>query len=653
MKQNKLFSGYHSKAKAFLMVAVMSLSGLSAWSQTPTRVGVTGISEVNTFFTQKVYDGNTLLPMNPAATITLTGVAEGDDVTATAVGNYSSPNAGDSISFSISFSLSGADAANYYIDTVVTGLNGRITPKNLSVTATMVRSSKVYDGTTLCSVINNGTVMGAIPGDFFNFTANAVYLDPNVGSFKQVAVSYTLSGLNAGNYNPPANDSSFFADITPRPVHIVGVAIDSAKIYDGTTNVIVVNHGVPVSSEVVATDTIMPVTATALYLDPNVGDDIPVVITYQLGGPQASNYDPLPDSSMVADIVRRPLSAEGARVRLCKEYDATTAATLLQGANATNLVAGDIVTLTTLAEYDTPDTGHNKTIFLTFAFADNSATQRNYSLPDTIVYSHVGKIILPTELAILSTTSGEFALTTDGACMGDIAEANYRVTQGEPVVYYISFTPEFQALGFSNVDSVALPGTGEGTFLPIQIPSNCPFGHYYADITFLNEAEVSVTYRFPFTVNYSSDYMTAIFEDVVSIVNTEEIFSTYQWYHNGLPIEGATLPYYQEEGGLTGTYFVRVNIGTPTEGRTCDKSFNTRAATKSVKVSPNPVSTTAKVSLRGFDEGAHLLEVFNAYGQKTLSCTFSGNECLVDLSAMPQGAYLVTVDGEKAKAIKF
>lgn len=643
MKQNKPFSGALSMVKAFLFVSVLSLSGLTASAQTPIQLGITGVTESVTFFTEKVYDGTTALPVVPGAT--LTGVLAGDTVDVIMTGVYDTREVGDTIGYTISFSLTGPQAALYAIDTTVRGTNGRITPKTLTAPEVTLSASKVYDGTTICNVLNYGSYSGYIPTDNLMFNVSAAYLDVNVGDNKPVVVVYNVYGVDAKNYTVPGPDSTtYHASITVRPIHISGTAIDSAKVYDGNNIAQIVNHGVPVFSEVIATDTLMPVTATALYNDALVGDDKPIVVSYVLNGPQAGNYIPLDDSSLVADIIRRPITVEGAVVSICKEYDGTTDAAVLTGAVANNLAEGDVVPLTTTAFYDTPDTGHNKTIYLTFSFADNGADQLNYSLPDTVVYSHVGKIILPTML-----DSNGLYITTDGTCQGDNVEVNYHIAQGEPVVYYITFPTEALAVGFTNADSVALPAS---EVLPIVIPDGCPFGHYYADITFVNEAGARATYRFNFTVNYSDEYITDIFEDVVSIVNVEEIFTSYQWYHNGVAIEGATLPYYQEEGGLTGTYYVRVNRGTATEGRTCEKTFD-NATAKTVKVSPNPVESTAKVNLHGFGEGDHLLVVYNSYGQQILSRVFSGNECSVDFSTLPQGAYLVTVDGEKAKAIKF
>ena len=655
MKQKQLLSGSFSLLKTFLFVSVLSLSALSVQAQTPVQVHVTGFTESTHFLSEKVYDGTDVLAMVPGATITLTGVTDGDDVEAVAVGHYTTANAGDNLSYEITFTLTGAQAANYCIFDTIRGNNGRITPKQLTASGLVLVPSKVYDGSTSCDVATNGSVSGAITGDFFFFIPSAAYLDANVGTAKQVVVTYRVTGTDASNYLAPATDStSFTADITPKPIHIQGIAIDTTKIYDGTLTAQVTNHGMASVMDVLIFDTVMPVRATATYLDKNVGTDKPIIVTYQLRGPQAANYMGISDSSLVADITPRLISVSGTEIRLCKEVDGTTDAVILTSGEADNLADGDVVNLNTNAFYADADTGHNKNIYVCYTYADNGIDQRNYILPDTALYSTHGKIILPTQLAVLNTTTGEeFLLTSDGMCQGDMASANYQVIAGEPVTYSLAFSSEAHLAGFADVVNAPLPGTGEGTYLTIPVPADAPYGHYYVSITLTNEAEVSVTYSLDFVVNYPVTYIDALFSDVVCVNNSENIFNSYQWYHDGVAIEGATKQYYYQEGGLTGVYYAVVNLGEATEGRTCERDFGTPSAAKTLTVSPNPVVADAIVRLSGFDGEEHTLQLFNAYGQQLLSITFTGNEYRLDLSAMPQGAYLISVDGERAKALKF
>ena len=93
-------------------------------------------------------------------------------------------------------------------------------------------------------------------------------------------------------------------------------------------------------------------------------------------------------------------------------------------------------------------------------------------------------------------------------------------------------------------------------------------------------------------------------DDVVVVNNNPDNnggykFSTYQWYRNGEPINGATGQYYQEVGGLEGFYSVeldgiRVSDGAPVHFITCEKYFS---AGSSIRVYPVPANTTQEVTI--------------------------------------------------------
>ena len=93
-------------------------------------------------------------------------------------------------------------------------------------------------------------------------------------------------------------------------------------------------------------------------------------------------------------------------------------------------------------------------------------------------------------------------------------------------------------------------------------------------------------------------------DDVVVVNNNPDNnggykFSTYQWYKNGEPINGATGQYYQEVGGLEGFYSVeldgiRVSDGAHVHFITCEKYFS---ASASIRVYPVPANTTQEVTI--------------------------------------------------------
>ena len=157
-----------------------------------------------------------------------------------------------------------------------------------------------------------------------------------------------------------------------------------------------------------------------------------------------------------------------------------------------------------------------------------------------------------------------------------------------------------------------------------------------------------------FTVNLSKNYLVAIFEDVVSIDNRSDLFNSYQWFHNGKMIYGATKPYYQEMGGLTGSYYVKVNTDTDNEMRTCSREKWDELArrTKSLSISRNPVKTEATVTLHNFEEAQHTLSIINQLGTTVLTERFTEEQIELNTAPLPAGNYIINVDGISLKVIK-
>lgn len=320
----------------------------------------------------------------------------------------------------------------------------------------------------------------------------------------------------------------------------------------------------------------------------------------------------------------RPLAAStAAEIQLAKEYDGTTDAIVLAGAAMEPLVAFDDVTPVTTASYICPEGG---------------------------VYSTEGKIILPTVLDTLGEDGEPLTVSADGYCQDDNGLINFRIQQGEPDQYQLIFSTDALVQGFSNSGWLPLPADQQILF---DVPADCQEGQYAVDVIFKNEANVETSpVTVTITVNLNKDYMVQLYDDVISIDNRAERFSSYQWFKNGEPIPGATGPYYQEKGGLVGDYYVRVNIGLADEARTCEKFFESKQGSQTVHVYPNPVATSTKVKLQGFDQGEHTMKVFNSYGVEMMTITFTGDEHRLDMSRLPQGTYMVSIDGITAKAMK-
>ena len=629
--------------RTLVCVAAMTLCGFSLQAQTQTRLTVTDFH----FDQSKPYDGTTDVVRDNS--VTILGVAPNDNVTAVSRAHYNDSAVGTNKTITIDFVLVGSDANKYVLDTVITFNYGIITRRQLEVTTTL-QGPYTYTGDTLTTLFS-WTVDNRVTGENVFLSGMGVFENPNVGERRSLTIYYSLfNGTDTGNYLAPL-PQTFETTIVPKAINMTGTLIDPTKVYDGTTLSHVSYHGLPVG--VVGGDDVMPIEAVANYSDPLPGTGKPVTVTYTLNGPQAYNYTVNP-VSMTAAITPRPLTYKNLNIATCNEEDGTDTAYVLNRAEGANVVEGDNVKIVTTAKYNDNTVAHNKTITCTISFDPAGVDNYKYTAPAPFVYSLDGKIIRPTDLTLYADGSA-FQMSSDGACQGENAYLSYSIAEGEPKWYSIDYSTEALAQGFVNVVRDLLPTDGSN-LIELVVPAGCAEGSYTATISLINEAAGStpMTYLYTFKVNYPKTLVEKLFDDVVCINNTGDRFTSYQWYHDGSPIAGATKQYYQQPGGLTGVYYCRLNDGKATEGRTCERDFGTPSpAAKAVAVTPNPVMTVASVKLQGFDNTTHTLQLFNAYGVKVLDVQFTGVDFNLDLSQYPQGLYMVYVDGVSAKAIKY
>ncbi|MGQ7870679.1 MBG domain-containing protein, partial [Sunxiuqinia sp. sy24] len=176
--------------------------GLSSWNYSiyyiEGKLDITKkeLNVLNAMVASKVYDGNTDAVISGA---TLSGVAEGDDVTLGNIttGTFAQAEAGMNIAVGTSMTISGADAGKYTL--IQPTLTADITQKELTITAD--DKTKTYDGTGYSpfTVSYSGFITGEDENDLegtlaFNGTATT---NSNVGENYVI----TPGGLSSLNYN--------------------------------------------------------------------------------------------------------------------------------------------------------------------------------------------------------------------------------------------------------------------------------------------------------------------------------------------------------------------------------------------------------------------------------------------------------------------
>lgn len=399
----------------------------------------------------------------------------------------------------------------------------------------------------------------------------------------------------------------------------------------------------------------------AYYVDDN-GFNIPTTLHYQLGGVDVSNAtgvgtyrvaavtnDPI-NYPLEADTVRflkvKPfmLTISGTQVDSVKYYDGNSIANVTNPGSA-NTFGSDAVTLGATARFNDAAVSNNKSIIAQYTIAGADAA--NYLVPDTMLITTNGAILDRIQLQFPF-----FDIDANGYC-GTVT-IGYNLFSGNPNQYRVYFDDDALAHGFVNEGWQNITTPGSITF---DIPEQAA-GHWYSPSVQLRNSAypdfVSDTTLFPpFHANLPNTAVVALFNNVLSIVDTCNCFSDFQWYHDGAPIPGANEAWYEDPNGLSGNYHVVASMyGEPTW--TCDSaySFTPAAAETTVSTYPNPATSIVTVSLTNSPDFSHSLVVMNVMGMTVLNTTFNGNDTDIDLRGLPQGSYTVIVDGIVTRVIK-
>ena len=143
-----------------------------------------------------------------------------------------------------------------------------------------------------------------------------------------------------------------------------------------------------------------------------------------------------------------------------------------------------------------------------------------------------------------------------------------------------------------------------------------------------------------------------------ALTNGGHTFVSYQWYKNGVAIEGANGQYYQEVGGLNGEYSVMLVSQTPNglvTFKTCDMFFISKNL---IKVYPVPAglkeTVTIEVKLTSEELNGAVLDIFDAKGAFIKSVQVNDIVIKVDGFTTP-GAYFgrITTGTNEIKTVKF
>lgn len=596
----------------------------------------------------KPYDGTTNALIKNAK---LNGVVVTDDVKLDSViGQFSQSNIGIDLTVNLDMKLVGADIDNYTL-VPPASLIASILPKELTV-INAIAKDKIYDGDSL-AVIEGAVLKGVVGAEDVVLTSSnsGTFSTANADTALVVTTNMQIQGTAISNYT--LTQPVLKASILPKPLSstnpvlpgvktINGSALPATKIYDGTPVALVTQGDL---LDVLPADIgNVGVVATAVYSNAAVGTGKIVTVKYTLTGPAASHYKTPADYIYNAgEIIPKQLTITGTQVVKNKMVDGKTIAIITSLGTIQGRITADVNTaiLSATANYDTPDTAKVKTI--TVVYTLTGTTSANYIVPVNEVIND-GKI---TDIMRLNPL-----VAPSAGCEGSDLGLGYSFLTGQGFNYKIVFNPSAKTAGMKDIPYNALASTAKSGILSIPVPVGTKDGNYSAKLYFKNELNIETdSLPFNFSINVSADYIVAKFDDVVLCNNASNRFAAYQWFKDGVKLEGATKQFYWDKDRFSGAYSVQV---TTTDGKvlmSCPKTI-VKSKVKSIFAYPNPlkVNQTFTVDAASLSEAELLhavITIYNLQGTKVFESKKIESLNKLDLH-IPVGIYvgkLVTSSG--------
>ena len=331
----------------------------------------------------KVYDGTVEAKITNAGT--LSDNYDGENLTiVTGSAAYDNKNVGTGKTVAFTgFALAGDAAANYKLIAQPTDTTADITVKEITISGAAVEASRIYNGTTDAKITNEGTPSVNYDSENLKVVAGkAAYDNKNVSKGKTVMFTgFALEGDAAANYKLTAQPDAVTADITVKEIKIVDTAVETSKIYDGSTDAKITEKGT--FDGLIDGDKVDIVTGKAAYDDKNVGNGKTVAFyNFALSGDDAANYVlAAQPANTTASISAKELTISDLKVK-DKQYDGKNTAAIDGTPTLVGVVDGDVLTLINgVPTFDSVKIGKNIAIsFTAFTLSGDSVTVGNYTL---------------------------------------------------------------------------------------------------------------------------------------------------------------------------------------------------------------------------------------------------------------------------------
>lgn len=359
-------------------------------------------------------------------------------------------------------------------------------------------------------------------------------------------------------------------------------------------------------------------------------------------------------------ILPATVSINNSVVSITKFYDGNTVAEVANHGTVEGLLGYDQLTPYVQANFDSPNIGSEKDVTVTFSVTGAKAS--NYIVEPSQKILHHGAIIedmrADTNYGGANGVNQGVEVAAYGYCSGN-GSIVYHLISGNPDQYKIDFDdPAIADVNWTNLTTPGITGS-----IDINLPIGLATGDYGATLSFRDHTYptlVSPGIRLSLHVNLPETYVMPLFNDVIALIDTCHCLTDVQWYHREVGetqwtlIPGANDYVYQQEGGLTGEYFVSCKMN-GIETYTCPQQDMTNLIDEnaiSVKAYPNPTAGIVTVAIENSSRINHVLTVINEAGIILESISFEGDTATIDMSHFNAGRFIVSIDGYVVKIIR-
>lgn len=189
-------------------------------------------------------------------------------------------------------------------------------------------------------------------------------------------------------------------------------------------------------------------------------------------------------------------------------------------------------------------------------------------------------------------------------------------------------------------DGTAISGAISSVYTLQQV-EDTDAGSYYVEVT----GNCGIVQSSAAKVTISPSDIVQKWDDVILIDNSCFCLSAYQWYRNNTLLTGETKQFFEEKGGLNGTYYAEVTRLDGTKYFTCPLTVVKTMAAVAVRVYPNPVSKGRDLHIEiGEQEntGNMVLEWISPSGQVLRRIPVTEKEMILNVQQTP-GSYILRI----------